>query len=233
LRNIERAFAGWSRTNQQRACARVLIPLTPGGAPDINGWDTLPLFQGASHWLRSPPVYRHPRRGPCATPTSSDRTNASNFAPGHEDPTTCSNSVEFEGGCWLNGTVNYATFGVMVRLCAGKFTLADLARAQAGAAGVDVEIAGALGELLGTALSLEEWAEVLIQTYKALKGSTVDTADLPVAWVRAFARGGSSASPPGGANRADCKPSCALTGNLVRWDWVWEPVKPRAGAKGP
>jgi hypothetical protein len=141
--------------------------------------------------------------------------------------------VEFEHGCWLNGTVNYATFGVMVRLCAGKFSLADLTRAQAGAAGVGVDTAQAVGELLGAVLSLEEWAEVLIRTYKALKGSAVDTADLPVAWVRAFARGGSSASPPGGANRADCKPNCALAGNLVHWDWVWEPVKPRAGATWP
>jgi hypothetical protein len=234
LRNIESTFAGWPRRSKLRACRRVLIPVTAGFVPDINGWDTLPLFQGDSAWLRRPPVYRRARHGPCATPTSSDPTNTNAFAAGHEDPATCSNTVQFENGCWLNGTVNYATFGVMVRLCEGEFTLSQLVQH----AGEDLDVPQEVLDAVELALwlrspSLIDWAELLIRGYKAARGSGVDTADLPVAWVRAFYGSGSSSAPPGSPNRPRCASSCRLTGRIVNWDWVWEPVKARSRATPP
>jgi len=63
---IQADFASWSKAQQDEACTRILIPVKkpvwkPGinpkdflrSAADINGWDVLPLFQGASKWLRS------------------------------------------------------------------------------------------------------------------------------------------------------------------------------------
>ncbi len=234
LRNIEATFAGWPSRSKLRACRRVLIPVTAGFVPDINGWDTLPLFQGDSGWLRRAPVYRRRRRGPCATPTSSDPTNTDQFAAGHEDPATCSNTVQFENACWLNGTVNYATFGVMVRLCEGQFTLAQLVQR----AGEDLDVPQEVLDAIELALllrspSLIDWAELLIRAYKAARGSGVDTADLPVAWVRAFYASGSSSAPPGSPNRPRCASTCRLTGRIVNWDWVWEPVKARSRATPP
>ncbi len=228
LRNIETTFGGWSRRNKLRACQRILIPITPDLQPDINGWDTLPLFQGRSRWLRTPPVYSARRRGPCATPSSSDPSNRSNFAAGHEDPNTCSNSVQFENGCWLNGTVNYATFGVMVRLCAGQFSFSEVVRTGTRRLGLGADLADLAGDIASiTGMSLLDWAVRLIEAYKAARGSDIDSADLPVAWVRAFHAGGSTAAPPGGANRSRCATTCALTGARQRWSWVWEPVRRR------
>jgi hypothetical protein len=227
LGRIETTFGGWSRRNQLRACRQILIPVTADLQPDINGWDMLPLFQGYSRWLRTRPVYSAARRGPCATPTSSDPKNRSPFAAGHEDPATCSNTVEFEGACWLNGTVNYGTFGVMVRLCEDEFTLAELVRSKSQQLEVPSEVVNVLELSDLTSMPLVEWAEILIRGYKAFKGTATDTADLPLAWMRAFYRGGSSASPPGGANRPRCRPTCPVTGEHVTWSWVWEPVNPR------
>src|SRR5262249_49214956 len=123
---------------QLAACIKLVIPLKSGdpNAPllgraksvddvkklahqfaDIDVFDTLPLFQGGSDWLRRPPVFDRATNGPCATPSSSDPSNPDPFADGHEDENTCSNTVAVAGQCWLNGTANYGTYGVMVRLC--------------------------------------------------------------------------------------------------------------------
>jgi len=131
---IQTDFAVLSRDQKIRCCDTVLFPVrTPRGIPsvptsveelrtllqqfaDIDGWDTLPLYQGASAWLRSPPVFDRATNGPCATPSSVDPA-ADDFDPSHELDTHCANTVQVGGKCWLNGTVNYGTFGIMARLC--------------------------------------------------------------------------------------------------------------------
>jgi len=114
--------------------------------------------------------------------------------------------VQVAGQCWLNGTVNYGTYGIMVRLCHDEFP---------------VKFALAL-----------QMAEKLIQAYKSM-GAHPENAALPLAWVRATYNGGPSAVPSGTGNRPKCKCSCPCKGSITNWDYVWEPVKPRILAKPP
>lgn len=169
------------------ACKRILFPFTP--KPDFNGWDTLPLFQGCSGWLESFPC--------CCTPSNPDND---------EDPNTCSHSVQVKGQCWLNGTVNYGTYGIMVKLCADKFP-------------------SEYGNALATA---ERW----IRAYKFFASWEDDT--LPLAWLRATYHGGPRAVPPNPGNRPQCKCTCPYDGSVLKeWDYVWEPWKSRTKAIKP
>jgi hypothetical protein len=228
LTKIQTDFAGWSRSQKDEACTRILIPVVPakpgtkpptfeqivsdpkkllglaGLTPDINGWDVLPLFQGKSAWLRSPRVLG---KG-CAVP-SSPKPSASPFDEAHEDPCTCSDTVQIGGKCWLNGTVNYGTFGIMVKLCADEF------------------VPSLFGGLL------LRYAEMLIRGYKQFINKEDPT--LPIEWVRATFNGGPGATPDPSVkeNRPSCRCGCSLDGSIVNWDYVWEPVKPRTPAKAP
>jgi hypothetical protein len=216
----------WTPTQRDAACKRILIPLKPvrpgtkeptfkeivadpkkllqlgGVSPDVDGWDMLPLFQGESTWLRSHKVLG----AGCAIP-SSNNPHAPPINPAHEDPCTCSDTVEIGGKCWLNGTVNYGTFGIMVKLCAEEF------------------LPSFLGGVLLT------YAETLIRGYKAFLNKEDPT--LPLAWIRATFDGGPSGVPTDAGNRPDCRCGCGLNGGIVNWDYVWEPVKARPHAHGP
>jgi hypothetical protein len=212
LSQIQSDFKGWSNEDKFRACRRVLLPVklpekgqwSPKNTPlqnlrawaDINGWDIYALYQGASQWLREPPVC-----GPCAQPSSTAPPGASEFHSGHEDPATCSDTVQVGSDCWLNGTPNYATYGIMCRLCQHAFPQ---------------NFFGALYR-----------AELLIKAYKKFGGSGESPAD-PLRWVRAAFNGGPSATVSGG-NRPTCATTCTESANApgATWDYVWEPVKKR------
>jgi hypothetical protein len=172
---------------------------------DINGWDVLPLFQNTSLWLRSYPIYDATTGGPCATP-SSLRPSAPPDDDAHESDQTCSNTVQVGGECWLNGTVNYGTYGIMLKLCKDEFPFKFALALQMG--------------------------EALIRTYKSI-GPHPEDPTLPIAWVRATFNGGSSAKPSNSGNRPQCKCTCPCKGNVTTWDYVWEPVKPRIHAVKP
>ena len=222
LTRIQADFRGWTRAQKDQACTRILIPATlvrgtqipsfqsllsdptrlvalaSSIRPDIDGWDVLPLFQGNSGWLRRQGVLS---RG-CATP-SSPKPRADAMDSAHEDPCTCSNSVQIGGRCWLNGTVNYGTFGMMVRLCAEEF-VPRFFRSW-----------------------LLDYAILLIRGYKGVINP--EDATLPIAWTRATFNGGASGVPDRSiaGNRPHCACGCRLNGSIVRWDYVWEPVKRR------
>lgn len=231
-RRIQTDFAKLGRNDKMRVCDRILVPLKWGGLTpppksleelkqkvrqfaDIDGWDTLPLYQGGSDWLRSPPVFDKVTNGPCATPSSPD-PDADNFDPSHEDPSHCANTVFIGGKCWLNGTVNYGTYGIMVRLCR-DFAASDwLLKADPIRQGVYT---------LG-------WAKMLIQAYKKF-GSNAEAAQAPIAWTEATYNGGPSGMPSIPGNRPKCGGGCGCKGDVVTWDYVWEPVKPRSSAAAP
>jgi hypothetical protein len=226
---VQADFRAWTEEQKITACDKILIPVqipnSPLGIPtdldqlkklaqqfaDINGWDTMPLFQGASAWLRRPPVFIPARNGPCATP-SSKKPGASAFDDAHEDPDTCSDSVEVAGQCWLNGTVNYGLFGVMVRLCS--------------------DFAATSYNPVRRAVYSLEWATGLIQGYKRF-GSHPEGAIEPVAWTTATFNGGPGGRPTIPGNRPKCKCSCGCSADTVPWDYVWEPLKPRATVISP
>lgn len=215
----------WTSTQKNEACTRILIPIQPlprgakqptfgeiaknpikllnlaGVTPDVNGWDMLPLFQGDSAWLRSHKVLH----AGCAIP-SSNNPHAPPIDPAHEDPCTCSDSVEIGGKCWLNGTVNYGTFGIMVRLCADEF----------------IPVGGSL---------LLTYAKALVRGYKAFLNKEDPT--LPLTWMEATFNGGPSAVPTEDGNRPNCRCGCGLKGDIVKWNYVWEPAKSRYHAVHP
>jgi hypothetical protein len=217
-RRIQSDFYRWTEDQKLSACSRVLLPFQrPTFASyrptnvirsmaDIDGWDVLPLYQGASEWLRTPPVYIASSNGPCASPSSLN-PGAGPFDGAHESPLTCSNTVEVSGQCWLNGTVNYGTYGIMVRLCHDHFPW---------------RFRYAL-----------EVAKGLIATYKTL-GQNPEGRTLPIAWVEATYYNGPTGRPGLSGNRPNCRcRNCPCRGNIVTWDYVWEPVKPRSSAVGP
>jgi len=154
---------------------------------DINGWDVLPLYQGDSEWLRSYPIYDADSGGPCATPSSS-KPSADVFDDAHEDPRTCSDTVQAGGQCWLNGTVNYGTYGIIVRLCSDAFPFK-----------------------FALAFTM---AETLIKTYKSV-GPHPEEATLPLAWLRATYTGGRGAKPANAGNRPQCKCTCPCDGSVT------------------
>jgi Putative peptidoglycan binding domain len=233
---IQKDFKTWTREQKLKACMRILIPIQKPGEDakleiptdleelkqqirqfaDINGWDTLPLFQGASWWLRHPPIFDAATNGPCATPSSAS-PDASDFDPMHELDSHCANTVQVQGVCWLNGTVNYGMFGVMVKLCS------DFARD-------DFFVSKIPGVRIVFSL---DWAKMLIKAYKRF-GNNPEAAQLPVAWTEATFNGGPSAVPdskkfPG--NRPKCQCKCGCKGDVVNWDYVWEPMRHRPDGK--
>jgi hypothetical protein len=185
------------------------------GIADINGWDVLPLYQGNSDWLRTPPVFDKATNGPCATPSSSDYYNSSPFADGHEDPATCSNTVNVGGKCWLNGTVNYGTFGIMLKLCDG-FRAKQV-------------LEGKRSVLEMSALSI---GLGLIYAYKKF-GPNPEGYKLPIAWTKATYFGGPKGVPNEPGNRPNCDCTCTCSASDVNWNYVWEPIKRRIDAVPP
>lgn len=174
---------------------------------DIASWEVMPLFQSSSEWLRTPPIHYDNTKGPLAVPT---------IAPNYENPKTCAHSVQVGGACWLNGSVNYGTFGIMVRLCS------DFARSNPILSRADTIV---------EAFSLG-WAEMLIRAYKRF-GPWVEPPEVPIAWTRATFRGGPSGKPSIPGNRPKCTCKEGPTGSVVKWDFVWEPVKTRAMVTNP
>ena len=213
LSKIEQDFEAWPKADKKRACVRILNPIDLEtakagglGAGDLNAWDTYGLFSGFGGWLRRPPVCP-----PCATPSSTAPPGADWRHKGHEDPRTCSNTVQVGNGCWLAGTVNYATFGIMVRLCEAAFS-------------EDPEVGGEHGAL--------EHAKTLIRGYKTFVSK--EDPKWPLAWTEEVYRGGPGAiTTVGNGTRAGCSTTCGQQNpkldpaKLVSWDYVWEPIHTR------
>ena len=195
---------------------------------DIDGWDLLPLYQGASQWLRTPPVFDPGTNGPFATPSSSDYSNLDQFASGHEDENTCSNTVQVAGKCWLNGSVNYGTFGIMVKSCS-EFAANDRILPSLSSNPFDQPLK--FNPVVRGIYSLF-WAKMLIRAYKRF-GNNPEGAVVPEAWTEATFNGGPAGTPAIPGNRPKCQCRGGCTGSIVSWDYVWEPIKTRGTATPP
>jgi hypothetical protein len=221
---IQTDFRALTFTQKIAACNTILLPFKFSadgtGIPtnleelknkvrsfaDIDGWDTLPLFQGTSDWLRTLPVHDAARNGPCATPGSTGDLSDP-WDPRHESDEGCSNTVAVGGKCWLNGSVNYGTFGIMVRLCRDFGSTFPLS--QSG--------------VIQAVYSIT-WAETLIKAYKKF-GSNPEGAVVPLAWTRATFDGGPRGVPTIPGNRPKCKCTCGCSGDVAKWDYIWKPHK--------
>jgi hypothetical protein len=205
----------WKPKDKLKACDYLIQPrvpidpddksLTPATQWNTDAFDTLPLFHMvARNWLLDNGVVA----AGCGVPTSADKTTAKEY----ENPDLCSMSVQVKDQCWLSGTVNYGTYGVMCRLCKD----------------FDLDY-----------FDIYFQAKALLYAYKARifsRASTTkeDDISVPFSWFKATYEGGPGATPTGAGNRSkNCPCSCRLTGNMVKWDYVWEPAKRRYAATLP
>lgn len=212
--HVRSDFLGWPGKDKLRACQYLVQPLVKGGSGagtkyglNADAFDTIGLYQGSARYLREPPY--HP---PCGTPGSSAPAPASgvdcdadpaaagcDFDPGHESRATCSNTVKAGPECWLSGSVNYGTYGVMMRACHDVMPFP-----------------------FDQAFSLRA-TKLLSGGYKLYKG---DDPRPPLAWAVATWTGGPTATATG-SNRPGCAPTCPVPLSGVPFDYVWEPVKAR------
>jgi hypothetical protein len=114
----------------------------------------------------------------------------------------------------LSGTVNYGTFGVMVRLCGQRFPIRH--------AGIK-QIARDL------AVVYKKYGHIDWFGSKTTKEPDFHE---PLSWYDATVNGGPSARPGRAGNKPDCPMTCPLDGSIQPvWDYVWEPVKRRPSDK--
>lgn len=175
-----------------------------------DAFDIIGLFQGSMSYTRDPAFGYHPT---CATP-GSPNPSAGTMDPVHETRNRCSNTVQVGGSCWLSGTPNYGTYGIMMRACfdwtASTRAPADMQRFK-------------------FAFSRHS-TELFARSYKALDA---DSPSAPGDWALATfdAAGSGPGARVGGGNRPNCAPTCGTPYRRPgRFNYVWEPVKPRAGA---
>jgi hypothetical protein len=208
---IQTDFANWSTDKKDDACLRLVQPIANWGW-NTDAFDVLPLyFIGANAWLMRTEVLDTP----CGIPSPDPNSKWTHDEVERRD--RCSLSVAVGNACWLSGTVNYGTYGIMMRLCKNQFP--DQLYV------VDPNYPYNAYDLGN--------GEALIRTYKAYKGrSGVKEYNLnePISWYRATYTGRPGAKPGGPGNKVDCDASgreCTLDGSIVNWDYVWEPAKPR------
>lgn len=187
--------------------------------PRLNAdtFDVLGLWQGSAGWLREGPY--HP---PCARPGTC-APGAGPFHECHEHPGTCSNTVEINNACWLTGTPNYGTYGILMRLCydwlgTGAYSL--------------LLVSPMVSWILGGLQSLFSLPATItyVAAYKILNPFKREDPRLPVAWSSAAWVTGPGATVSGG-NRPNCICDCpVIYGTAGRspyttaFDYVWLPV---------
>ncbi len=181
LADVRSTFAGWGPTRQREACDAI-TSVTQA----VMAWDITDFFLPCTSWLCACPY--HP---PCGMPPST----------GCDNETECGNSVQVRDKCFLAGTVNYALFGQICKLCCDMF--------------------GSLCE--PTMLRL-------IRLWKLIPNPTqgFDDPGPPSAWARAGFHGFPGHIPTA-ANRSSCSPQCPVPYSGPPFRWVWEPHQTRSG----
>jgi outer membrane protein OmpA-like peptidoglycan-associated protein len=220
---IQSDFHSWGFFQKEAACRHLIQPIIykpghswSGFVINKNAFDTLGLFQGSAGWINKPP-YHPPCAVPGAVPGSCKKHKTKHgklFDPCYENPKTCSNTVKVGSDCWLSGTPNYGTFGIMMRLC-WDWT--------------SPLIFFPSWNIYHHAFSLPATI-LIVEAYKRLSG---DDPVPPRRWAEATWLRGPGARVSGG-NRPRCSPTCTVsypnmtaTGFGRRFDYVWEPAKPR------
>jgi hypothetical protein len=212
---VQADFRTWKPDDKKKACDYLLEPRVPVNPDDkswfpkkqwnVDAFDTLPLFHKAARfWL----MHDRVTGAGCCVPVAPSKTDAKVYE--HSD--YCSVSVQVKDQCWRSGTVNYGTYGVMCKLCADF--------------GVDY-------------IGIYNWATLAMYAYKLRifsEKATTEEEDIsiPHSWFKATYEGGPGAVPSGAGNKSKkCPCTCTLTGSIVKWDYVWEPIKRRTAATGP
>ena len=174
-----------------------------------DAFDVWGLFQPTMYYTRDAAYGYYPG---CATPGSPNPA-ADDLDPIHECRHRCSNTVQVGGTCWLSGTPNYGTYGIMMRLCfdwtvPGGRAPADMQRMN----------------FAFSRVSTEGFA----RGYKALDA---DSPSAPGDWAMATYDAGTAgpSARVSGGNRPNCLPSCAVAYSQPgHFNYAWEPVRPHS-----
>jgi hypothetical protein len=178
-----------------------------------------PSFRGSpAGFVNRQSTTRRQRALALLPPPSSDVFPAANqndnFDPLHESVDCCANTVQIRDQCWLNGTANYGTLGIMVRAC-HDFATTDWRLKH-----------GSVPQIYSL-----DWAKMLVRAYKKY-GPVPEDPTLPIAWLEATYNGGPTTAPSAPGNRPKCKCGCGCKGDVipVPWEYVWPPHKVRPAA---
>jgi len=191
LSDIRAEFGRWNGVQRMQACRTAT---DPGYSLDsVMAWDIIELYLPHTEWLYSPRMISagcgQPKHGEPATPEIEDAV----LSP-------CGNSVQVGNGCYLAGTVNYAMFGEICRLCWDESPL-------------------------GQSFSIGVMSS-LIRLWKAV--DSFDDPGPPIDWATWGFNRGSVYNPPGGRaeNRCRCQGRCSRYFSRFRFTWRWLPVHP-------
>ena len=118
LLEVRRTFLGptWNQSQKREQCdaVRSFVNLRQ----TLMAWDIIHLYLPNTYWLYNSKFKRAGCGQPCSgEPGSSDIENAVT--------SPCGNSVQVGNHCYLAGTVNYALFGEICRLCHDEFKILD------------------------------------------------------------------------------------------------------------
>jgi hypothetical protein len=209
---IQIDFDGWSNMVKLEACRNLVQPyvyrrgLDPSGPRswrlNNNAFDVLGLFLNSMHY-----VHHRPYHPPCGFPEGRNELD--------EDENTCSNTVKIGDECWLSGTVNYGTYGIMTRLCY------DWSRRVAAGAIIIPPPLSPLVQLMPQLFSRLATEQIVV----AYKRSQGDDPEPPRRWAIATWDRGPTGIASGG-NRPRCQTTCPCRVNTGFY-YVWETVVPR------
>lgn len=118
LLDVRRTFSTWDQSKKREQCdaVRSLNPLKL--KQTLMAWDIEDLYLPNTIWLYNLSFIR----ANCGTPCSG-QPGSPNIENAATSP--CGNSVQVGDGCYLAGTVNYALFGEICRLCRDEFQILD------------------------------------------------------------------------------------------------------------
>jgi hypothetical protein len=114
LQEVRTTFRGngWNKSQKQELCDAVRSFSNP--KQTVMGWDICQLYLPYTSWLHNPSF----KRGNCGSPA---RGNPGTGKIESRTLSPCGNSVQVGRHCYLAGSVNYALFGEICRLCNEEF----------------------------------------------------------------------------------------------------------------
>jgi len=209
---------------------------SPASSWQLNrdAFDTVGLFVLSADWLLNLPGCGEPH---CAALGGGGLPRG--YSDPCEDPASCGITVQMGSSCWLSGTVNYGTYGVMMREAykwcdtqrgrlLGLLPTAALMELLPGGSGVAYILAHMDRHEIAAAFLKELFSPVSLVIY--VGGYKLWDKENPLnalAWALATYSGGPGGKA-GGGNRPGCATGCPQTGAAFpSWDYVWEPVKHR------
>ncbi len=199
-----------------------------------DAFDTIGLFVLSAGWTLGLPS--------CGQPSCGGLSSASlprGTSDQCEDPALCAFSVQMGTNCWLSGTVNYGTYGLMMK-SSYDWCGTQRSRLLSILPGIVLSSYGNLGAVIRNLRLVMSNSEIVAAFLKELfsiqslniyvggyKIWDMENPTSALSWASATYLGGPTARAPG-SNRPRCNTTCTTTGSVFpNWNYVWEPVRHR------